>query len=747
MRDLAAQQTAFSGLAAATSFTPSVIGGALAESVSGEAVNGDYFRTFELTPTLGRLLSPDDDRPGAAPVAVLSYSLWRLRFGADPGVIGRVVIIDRAPVEVVGVAPAAFHGWDFGNVTRPTAVWVPIATAPGEVRDRLATGNRQFRWLAVKARLAPEHTRSQADSEVTAIGRRLEAAFPGPIPPGRERDAARAGRIWHVYPVRDRARAGLSGIGTLFVAGVSLVLLVGCLTLANLALARGSVRQHEIGVRRALGASRGRLIREHLVESALVASAAGLVALPVVRALTQRLTGEIPAVPNALVLLEPRLDVAALVAGAVAAVATLTIVGLWPALQLTRVSIRGFLASGGGTTAPRWRMHRRLIGWQVAGSVALLLVATGCVDYIVRHYWGGSGVDADRLALVRVDYDDNGYGEARRAAAIDATLARLRQRPEIEDAAATAALPFGDVIRRVEVSPAGGPAAPGPAAQVVAATSDILRTLGIRVRRGRTFGEQDRGGSPPVALVDETLARTLFGSAAAIGREIRLSQSPPGTGAAASRDVEVVGVVSDTDAVSLGSRKDAVVYVPLAQEPSASVTFVARASGDAGAALVTLQSTLRGMDADLVMARSGTGTMLLTGQSVVLGGLAALAAALGTFALLLTTIGLAGVLSHLVSGRRREIGVRVALGAERGRIVRLVLADGLRPVADGFALGLLIGIAGRIVLSAVLGQAIAPWDPVSLLTIPLLLTLAALVASYWPARRALDVPPSVTLRD
>ena len=283
---------------------------------------------------------------------------------------------------------------------------------------------------------------------------------------------------------------------------------------------------------------------------------------------------------------------------------------------------------------------------------------------------------------------------------------------------------------------------------VVSATSELFRTFGIAVLHGRSFGSADNTSAPRVAIVNEAFALRRWGTRNVAGRELRLTQGSRAQGRADATDrLSIVGVVADTDVGRTGSRDHGLVYVPLDQQDHRSVLFTARSEGDPRVALMALRAALRRVDQNLVVEQAATGTLYLAGQYVVLGFVAALVTTLGALALLLAMTGLFGVISHVVSRRTRELAVRLALGAERSRIMRLVFADGLRPVADGLVLGLFAGAIGRAIIAATMSASVAAVDPIAFVAVPILFVSVALAACYWPARRAARVDPNVALRE
>jgi len=753
--DVRDAQSSFSGLAAATRLDQMpLIGGPVAMPASGEAVNGDYFNNLGITPVVGRLIQPQDDRAAAPPVVVLNGGFWRRYFHADPAVVGTTVTINDRAFEVIGVAPAGYRGLDFSIVDRPAIFWVPLSTSPVPADERANSDDRDRHRLFVRGRLQPGKTTETATTEIAAIGRRVEAAYPSPRKPaGDTSKYTPPGRQWTVADGERKPAGWTTTMAVTFIGAVAIVLLVACTNLANLSLARGSARAHEVSVRKALGATRGRLVREQLIEGAIIAAAGSGVAFLTLRALVVRLTGEVAIGPLAFLVFEPRISVAVLVASAALAGVALVVIGLVPALELSRRPVREALATGGGTTPPRWSTHRAFIAWQVAATVALLLVAAACVRVLVRDVRADTGVDLERLASVHVDLTAKHFDDAAAQRAIAGIVEAVSHaRPDIDASAATTGLPFDAFgafnsfsLTPPERRPSAG--ASGADTRTIAGTSGLFRALGVRIVRGRGFDARDRAESPRVGVINESFARRLFRAGDALGREVVLWKVPSRGEPSVDARLTIVGLAADTDIGRIGNREGCLLYVPIDQRPGTSVTVAVRTSGDPGAALESLQAVVRRVAPDAVMSRPEAGIGDLAGGMMVAGFVGKLAGGLGGAALLLAMTGLYGVMSLLVSRRMREMGVRMALGAGREGIMRLVLLDGLKPVGHGLAIGLALGAVCRPVLQASFGLPIVPVDPVSFLLVPAPLVVAALAACYLPARRAAGVDPNTALRD
>ena len=749
-QDIRAQQSSFSSMTAARSLNAAVAIGDTVETVLGESVGGEFFATLGVTALHGRVLQPQDET-GHARVAVVSESFWRTRLRADPSAVGRTFKLAGQTFEIVGVARGSFHGV---HSFLPGSIWIPETVVP----DTSGIGwvarqhtDRALRSFAVWGRLRPGVSLSQASAELSLIAQRLDASFPQRLPGAAVANGALARRSW---TVRDGTSAGgeadrLNVVATAVLAAVAAVLLIACTNLANLSLARGSSRRQETAVCAALGASRGRLIREQLIESGIVTIGGGALGLAVLVGLTDVMVTDLPIAQGLVIHFVPEVSVQVLAASAAATVLALLVFGVWPALQSTRQEVRGALGAGAAATPPRWRLHRNLVAWQVSGSVALVLVAAMSVKVVSAVGETDPGVDYRHLALAQMDFALNGKNDARGRVLLDQILADVRRQRGIESASASTGLPFGlrapSIYVTTERNPFTESRDAGEYAYRIGATPEILSTLAMRLVRGRTFTDRDDTAAPRVAIVSEALAREIFHSTDAVGQVIQtgprnrlMKTSPP-------QVFTVVGVSKDTDTFMLGRRGDGIVFVPLAQIDSPAVTISARAADPAAAAGV-LRSAIRNADPELAVSGLGTGVAMLSGP-YLLRIVARLASALGLLALVLAMAGLYGVLAHLVARRTREIGIRIAVGADRGRIFAMILRDGLRPVVKGLVLGLGAGIALRVVLRATVVTGISPVDLAVFAVVPIPFALAALLACYVPASRASRVDPNIALRD
>lgn len=754
--DLRRQQTQLGSLAAAANFYATLADDAVAEAVTGEAVSGAFFGVLGVGPLKGRVLQPTDDTAVAASVVVVSESFWRTKLGADPDVVGRVVRLGGRPFEIVGVAAADFAGLTrISQSQRRVHLWIPLS-ALGRIRGDTSAAdvsNRAVRALSVVGRVSSPDATKSAAAELEILAANLDRASPMRLVRSDGTDVVPRG--WTVRAIDTEQAESVASAGPIGLAAVTLValiLVVASTNLANLVLSRGIGRMHEITVRRALGASRARLVRGLAVENVIVGLAGGALSLLVARTLTVAVASNISISGVTVIeMFDPQMNVSVLLFAAAAVSLALFVFGLVPAMRLTRQERRNPIAPRVGGGGMRWRGRRHLVRGQVAISTALFLVAAACVSVVVQSAHYDPGVALDRLAVAETHFRLNRWDVGRSRQAMDNILQQVGSQPGVTGAAAAASLPFaqGGAIGARLVVPGGSLTLEDPDAEfayVVAGTTSLLDVLGVPLRAGRLFDERDQAGAPAVVVLSRTVALRLFGTEDAVGRQVLLKAELNATDTTAVQTLQVAGVVGDTDSGQFGRRRAGVVYVPLSQfwEPP---RFILARTDDAPADLVTdLRTAIRRAEPDLAISASGTGLAVLASAVHALRTMAAVTIGLGTFALVLTLVGLYGVLSHLVLGRTREIGVRLALGASPGELQRMVLGDGLRPVASGLAIGILFGAIGRFLMRGWFGPGLSALDPAIFLLGPVPLVIGGLVACYWPARRAARIDPIQALR-
>src|SRR5262245_35318441 len=597
-RELQSAQTSFTHLSASAVFVRRLASPSVAQMVVGEAVDGSYFATLGVGAALGRTILPaDDDRAGR--VVMLSDAVWRTRFASDPRVIGTTVAISDERFEVIGVAPRSFagpRGWQMA-----TQFWIPLS-AESQLKEPArpaARGvSRDARRLTVFGRLAPAITVAAASNELQAIAERFERTRPTGRPGQGLAATARQWRAKTMAAIAEEDNA-VRRFGMLLVALVTMVLVVACTNLGNLVLARGTTRHREIAVRRALGASRWRLVREQCLESLMLAAGGAVASYVVFQLLRALLDTEFNiAMPfgNRLTLaFQPALNAPALTVAVSSLLVALVVFGLEPAIQLTRAAdVRGALAAG-SAAPPRRRRQRILLRWQVAIAAGFFIIATMFVKFSIAEARHDSGIDLDRIGVAILNFDTPPWNEPRARRAFDRLLSELGVHPSIAEASLSTGLPFGvQSALRLSVVPVeqAGIAAVSPhVIPAIAATPSLFRTLGVEIVRGRGFDDRDGPGAPRVVVLSEFTARQVFGTADGVGRQVALAQ--PQRGAAAAT---VIGVAANTDVGRIFGDPRPLAYVPLSQYYQPQVTVVARASGSVANAVSAVREAVRRAD-------------------------------------------------------------------------------------------------------------------------------------------------------
>ncbi len=709
--------TYFPGLSAA-----SLTGAGEPERLPAANVDGAFFETLGMPAAAGRFLTADDDRDGKNHVAVVSSSLWKRRFGGDRALIGRPIVIDGTPFEVVGVMPASF---EFPSAE--VDVWMPLSN----LGEDSTPHKREIRWLDVVGRLAPGATLQQAKTGIAALYARLARQYP---------DSNAGFEHALVVPLASALTGDVRKPIALLLGAVSLVLLIGCVNVANLLLARASARRREIGIRAALGAGRGRLVRQLLTESLLLSLTGGVLGLLLARwgidGLMSFAGGHVPRAS------EIRMDSGVVLFALLLSVATGVAFGLLPALSAARGSVRGALEGSGGRGGTDSRgalsLRRGLVVGEITLAVALLVGA----GLLLRSFWrlthADPGLRPESVLTLAVTVPADVYNAEKDGAYRARMLAALRTLPGVVAAGMSKTLPLHGGGEPYAVRVEGRPdlesyKAPGGA---IIVSPGYFAALRIPILRGRDFTDADIESEKPVLLVNRALARTLWGDADPIGRGLTFG---------GKMRLEVIGVVGDVRQEGLGQTPFATMYVPMSIFPRGSLKFYLRAQGDPAALAASARAAIHRLDPN--QAISGMQPLTEVVAETVAGPrfLTLLVGVFGAAALLLAAIGVYGVISFSVARRTREIGVRIALGADRAAVRRLVLREGMALAGAGLALGLVAALALSRVLSSVLFET-RTHDPVTLLTVGALLLFVALLACAIPARRAANLDPQEALR-
>jgi putative ABC transport system permease protein len=750
---LDARQKTLDNLSALVYITATLQTPASSETANFEAVTGRLFRAVRIEAARGRTIQPEDDER-AAQVIVLSDWTWRTRFSSDPAVVGKAVRIGGRPFEIIGVAPESLHGLVMPVV--PVSGWMPMRAADvlapplsgGAVNDR----SRQR--VVVLGRLAAGRALTEASSEIEVISATLDVSEPTRQRPLANGSTTRLPRAWSLRQIqkaddeagRDPRGSPLqANVAILLLLLVGLVLIVACTNLGNLNLSRGAYRQHELAVRRALGATRWRLVRELSAETIVIAALASVVTLLLTRALLALATVEI-SMPVGALAFAPRLNVPALAVSALTLAVSMLVFGLEPALALTGRRAMASLADGVSTFgAGRKTRQRAFIRWQVAISVGFFLIAAAIVRGIATQAVHDPGFALNELAIASI-------GDARQAtveqlrSAVERAAEIARQRGDLTSVAVTNGMPFGLSTPFAGIALPGTlpPAGREPTTTMISASPEFFRTLGVPIVRGRQFDDRDRISASHVAVVSEWTATHWFGGLdAAVGRTIDLRQWLRGDPVAFT----VIGVARETDVGGFTRRGNDLVYVPLRESVGRFYALVARTTSSPAAAARALQDALRIADPDIGSGMSGPATWVIAAQYLVIQYAASVAGSLGLLTLILAMIGLYGVQAQAVVFRTREMGIRMALGAAAAQITRMVLGEGIRPVIEGVVLGCFFGVVTRAILRAtLLDETVRLVDFAVFGAVPIPFAIAALIACYLPARRAASVDPNVALR-
>jgi putative ABC transport system permease protein len=707
------------------------------EHVFGFIISGNFFSVLGVAPARGRLLAEGDDQVGAAPAVVLSHAFWRRRFGGSPDVIGRTIALNDQPFTVVGVAAEGFTG-----VMAPLGgeLWVPLA-ADALLRPALDSGRRlDTTSFHLIGRLRPGVGRDSAQAELDTIGRQVRQA-------AGETVAERAVSVYPGTVLHPEISPPVSAFTAVLMVVVALVLLIVCVNVANLVLARAAGRDTELAIRQALGAGRRRLVRQLLTENLLLSLAGAAGGLAIAYWSTRLLMRiQIPApVPLALDL---SVDVRVLAFITAVAIAATLAFGTAPALSASRVDLVRALKGIGGGGARHGRLRSVFLVAQVSLSV-LLLVAAGLFIRSFRNArFIDLGFDAGPVLTAAIDLETRGYSEARGRDLIRSLAERLEAAPGITSVNVVDIVPVtlsnraDFMLRDGDVEPAQGQRPSTPLVYSNAVGPGHFKTLAIAMVAGRDFTYRDDDAGPRVAIVNETLARRFWPGKDAIGQRLR----PLGSGANARDIVEVVGVVRDSKYVSVGEDPRPFMYRPLAQAYTPRVTLLVRATGTPASTLATIKEHVRSLDAGLPVFNVATLTDA-TSVSLLPAQIAGnLLAALGLLAVVLAALGIYGVLSFLVRSRSREIGIRVALGATPREVAAMVVGQAMTWTLAGAAIGLAMAfLLSRFLAGFLYG--ISPTDPLTFGGVIALIGLVASMAALLPAVRASRLDPLVALRD
>jgi len=744
--DLRAGNTVFSEMTGYSPIMAPLSLGDRSRVALGQVVTGNHFTMLGVQAQLGRLLTPEDDVAGAERVVVLSDRMWRREYGGDPAILGRAITLRGLAYTVVGVAPPAFTG--VVPLLTPE-LWLPIVhveevepigitnVVPGPGRTPLE--RRGYRWMFIKGRLAGGVSAAQAHANVALVGRQLQTAHPQ-----TNKDSAMSAVPTSEVRLLVPQAGGVLSIGAAGVmAVVGLVLLIACANVAGMLLARASARRREISVRLAVGASRGRLVQQLLIEGLVLGAIGAAASIACAWALIRALLAiELPLPVD--VAFDLRLD--ARVLGFAFAVAGVTgmLASLLPALKASRPNLVGDLrgeAPAARVGGRRWALRDGLVVAQVALTAVLLVVAGLLLRSLGQSRRADVGFEPRGLAAVAFDTDMMRYEPAKGLEFWRTARTRIAALPGVSSVGVVSpTLPFTFNFSQQEMkidSRTYVEGQRGESIENVAISPGYLATLGVRLLEGRDFAATDAEGTPGVAIVNETMARRFWPNQSALGHTLTISST--------GRVHRVVGVNRDHKQHGVLERPAPFVYFAEAQRPSRYNFLVARTSGDAAGLVAAMRRELLALDGGVVFMSASTMEQHMAAALMPARVGALLATAFGALGTLLAAIGLYGVIAFSVARRTREIGVRMALGAEPGGVLSMVMRQGFTLVAVGLGVGALMAAGAANVLRGLL-YGITPYDPWAWTAAIAAMVAAGALANAVPARRAMRVEPLTALR-
>jgi len=734
------QATSFTGLAAEDMVQAALNTENQNDVIWGQAVSGNYFAVLEVKPAMGRPFLPEEDGArGAHAVVVVSDSLWRRRLGSDPNIIGKAIQLNARQYQVIGVAPDFFRGTKFGLAMD---FWAPIAMVE-ELRS--ATGlleSRDSHWMNVVGRLKPNVSLSQASAEMNAIAQRLNQSY------SNERATGTQAKVLSELEGRwSEANLVIKTAGAIAMAIAGLILLIACANVANLLLARGAARRKEIGIRLALGASRPRLVRQLLTESLVLSLLGGGLGLLIAYWATQLMQGMIPVLDYNVINDFFSLDSRALLFTIAASVATGILFGLAPALHSSNPQLVPVLK---GTSESEQRGKTRRLTLRnslVVAQIALSLMVLVCGGLFIKSFRKAQSIDPGfnttrNALLISMNPLLVGYEDEKARNFYQRVIEQAKALPGVEAAGLTRLVPLGDssnstgpVLREGETLARGSA---GRDVMTTVVSPGYFDAMQIPFIEGRNFDDRDQQKTQKVIVINQKLAQILWPGESAVGRRILI-------GADSKDPLEVVGVVKTGKYRSLAEDPKPYFYSALSQRRPAAMTLVLRTNGDPLAVVGSVRTALKAIDQQVPMFAVKTMPVHLSWALWGPNLAATFSLAFGVLALMLSAVGLYSVMAYVVSQRTREVGIRMALGANRRDVLRMVTGQGMKLAVFGVLLGLVMAIAlSKVISSLLIG--VSSYDVATFAVVSGLLTFVALIACYLPARRATKVDPLVALR-
>lgn len=721
----------FSGLLAYAPFIGEVpLGGETPKPLMGAATSCNFFDVLQERPALGRaFVEMDCSAPGANPVAVLSDELWRSRFAADPQIVGRTISLNRTRFVVIGVTASGFRGLD----PWPSEFWVPVTMQKALEPDRDLMPEDDTGWLAVLGRISPGVSLDEVRANLSVIAARIDQQYPERITRLVIHRATFLGRV--------EERSVAFSIGSVVLAAVGLVLLIACANVANLLLARASARQKEITIRLSIGGSHWRIVRQLLTESLLIAFLGGLLGSVMVfwsiGGIAHYLLTHLPhEMPQLTWDVSPDSHVWAY--ALVLTAGTGIVFGLAPALHATRqdlsTALKGDTTRLLGKTASGGKLRSTLVGVQAAVCMVLLIGAGLLMRGLYLTQTVEPGFEMKGIVQARFDLSSaQGYDTLRAQTFQREFIMRVEALPGVDNVAQVQVTPLGNQFLGTGMTPSGG--AESRQFEFNAVSPGFFAMLGMPIVRGRTFTDVETRADAGVLVVTDSTARQLWPGREAVGQTLRGEEK---------KEYQIVGVVRDSQVSHLGQSDGLFVYMPAGPKEQRIAQLLVRSANNDAATVNAIREAARALDPDLIVDVTKLEDNLelwRTPSRIV----AVLSGVLGALALLLAAIGVHGVVSYGVSQRIREIGMRLALGADGRDVMSLVLRQAMRPVVIGGAVGIVVSAAVSQVLSGVL-YGVGAHDPIAFVVVPLFLVAMAFVSSYIPARRASRLDPTDALR-
>jgi predicted permease len=695
------------------------------ESIDGYGVSPNFLSLLGVRPIIGRDFLPSEDKSGTAPVLLLSYKLWQSHLGGDPNVVGRNITLDSQSFTIVGVLPQTFYFLDKSDVLTPIGIWVNA-----KMMERGERGD-----MDVVARLAPGVTFERARGEMNGIAARLANQYP----------LENHGSGIEMNAIRDEFVSGTRPAILVLFGAVLFVLLIACANVANLYLVRSAERTKEIAVRLAFGAKRGRIIRQMLTESLVLAALGGALGIVLGMWGLSGLGRLIPA--DSLMGMQIKMDGGVfLFAGALMVFVAIAF-GLVPALASTRPDVQEALKDGGRSSTPSAKQHR-VRGWLAIAETALalvLLIGAGLmVKSLYRLFQVSPGFQPDRVLTMGMNLRSSQYNKPEALLLFwQRILDRVRTIPGVESAAIGSVVPFTGDHSRADISFEGLPT-PGigqyPHPDYHSISADYLNALGQPLIRGRAFNENDNESAPLVGLINSKLAQRYFPNGDALGKRFTFGHPDP-----KNKWITIVGIVSDTKLYGLENPSRYEVYVPYRQEPLNTMTLAVRSIADPYSISSEVRAAIAEIDKDQPVVQVETMKELLSQSVSTRHATLVLLEMFSALALVLASIGIYGVMAYSVAMRTHEIGIRMALGAQKRDVLRMVMGQGIRLSLAGVVIGVLAALALTRLLSTLLFS-VSAIDPLIFIFVPVLLILVTLLACYIPAMRAMKVDPMVALR-